>query len=214
VEGEPGVETAWTSGPRDRVRVSGPDASSYLHSQVSQDVRALGVGEWAWTFVLQPNGKVEVLARVTRDGEHTYVLDTDAGFGPVLLARLQRFKIRVAVELELHGAAGEEMSPEAELRRIRAAWPKMGSEIIPGETIPAETGLTDVAVNFTKGCYPGQELVERMDSRGASAPRRLVHREVELGTAVGDPVIVDGETVGVVTSVQGSDALALVKRGA
>ena len=35
-------------------------------------------------------------------------------------------------------------------------------EIVPGETIPAETGITDVAVSFTKGCYPGQELVERM----------------------------------------------------
>ena len=46
----------------------------------------------------------------------------------------------------------------------------MGAEIVPGETIPAETGLTDVAVSFTKGCYPGQELVERMDSR-ARRPR-------------------------------------------
>ena len=49
----------------------------------------------------------------------------------------------------------------------------MGAEITPGDTIPAETGVTGVAVSFTKGCYPGQELVERMDSRAATAPRLL-----------------------------------------
>ena len=47
----------------------------------------------------------------------------------------------------------------------------MGTEIVPGEVIPAETGVVAVTVNFRKGCYPGQELVERMDSRGARAPR-------------------------------------------
>ena len=65
---------------------------------------------------------------------------------------------------------------DLERARIEAAWPAMGAEIVPGETIPAETGVASVAVDFRKGCYPGQELVERMDSRGADgaplAPRR------------------------------------------
>ena len=56
---------------------------------------------------------------------------------------------------------------ELEAARIEAGWPAMGAEIVPGETIPAETGVVPVAVDFKKGCYPGQELVERMDSRGA-----------------------------------------------
>ena len=58
----------------------------------------------------------------------------------------------------------------------------MGAEIVPGETIPAVTGVTGVAVNFTKGCYPGQELVERMDSRGAEAPSSL--RVLAIGVDV------------------------------
>ncbi len=50
----------------------------------------------------------------------------------------------------------------------------MGTEIVPAETIPASLGeVVRVAVSFTKGCYPGQELVERMDSRGSSAPQVL-----------------------------------------
>ena len=100
-----------------------------------------------------------------------------------------------------------------ELARIEAGWPAMGVEIVPGETIPAETGVTPVAVDFRKGCYPGQELVERMDSRGASAPRRLRVLDVAAGARPGDPVVVDGVEVGRLTSVQGTRALGFVKRG-
>ena len=98
--------------------------------------------------------------------------------------------------------------------RVEAGWPSMGSEIEPGETIPAETGVTSAAVSFTKGCYPGQELVERMDSRGSIAPRLLQVVDVAPGTAAGDPLLRDGEAIGTVTSVAGDRALAYVKRSA
>ncbi len=70
-----------------------------------------------------------------------------------------------------------------EYDRIVVGWPRLGSEIVPGETIPGGTGLVPIAVNFTKGCYPGQELVERMDSRAAQAPRTLRRLTVPAGTA-------------------------------
>jgi folate-binding protein YgfZ len=98
--------------------------------------------------------------------------------------------------------------------RIDAAWPAMGAEIVPGTTIPAETNVIDSAVSFTKGCYPGQELVERMDSRGASAPRTLQRVDAPDGVKPGDPVLRDGVEIGRYTSVFGSKALALVKRSA
>ena len=91
----------------------------------------------------------------------------------------------------------------------------MGTEIIPGETIPAETGVTAVAVSFTKGCYPGQELVERMDSRGATPPRHLRVFDVDPGVAVGDPILdASGAEVGTYTSVAAGKALGYVRRGA
>ena len=45
----------------------------------------------------------------------------------------------------------------------------------PTDTIPAELGqwLIDASVSFTKGCYTGQELVARIDSRGGNVPRPL-----------------------------------------
>lgn len=49
--------------------------------------------------------------------------------------------------------------------RVEAGEPLMGVDIDEG-TIPQESGLVPVAVDFTKGCYLGQELVARIDSRG------------------------------------------------
>ena len=97
-----------------------------------------------------------------------------------------------------------------ETARIRSSWPVMNVDVTES-SIPAETGLIDFAVNFTKGCYPGQELVERMDSRSAVAPRQLRYTTVEQGTLVGQEVRVE-DRIGVVTSVYGCHALALFRR--
>ncbi|MFM2073265.1 MAG: hypothetical protein RLZZ623_3529 [Actinomycetota bacterium] len=236
----------WCESPRDVVEVTGSDAASYLQSQVSNDLRALVVGESVWAFLLQPTGKIDVLVRVWRRDDETFVLDTDAGFGEVLVARLNRFKIRVQVDIEpvdwrcisIRGGGidglvawgvgadllGPDVEPPANVNegdlgdllaaRIEACWPAMGAEVVPGESIPAETGITAAAVSFTKGCYPGQELVERMDSRDASAPRLLQVVDVPAGTQVGDPLVRDGVVIGTVTSVAGTRAIAAVKRSA
>jgi len=65
----------------------------------------------------------------------------------------------------------------------------------------AGTGLTRIAVSFTKGCYPGQELVERMDSRGAEAPRTLRRLDVAEGSVAGTPVLDGDQEVGELTTV-------------
>ena len=199
-------------GPRDVVVVEGADAQTYLHSQVSQALQDQPVGETRWTFVLEPTGKIDALVRVTRTAEERFELDTDAGFGEPLLARLNRFKIRVAADTTLRAAESDAIDAAAEHDRVVAGWPRMGAELVPEQTIPGGTGLTDIAISYTKGCYPGQELVERMDSRAAEAPKRLCRLTVDAGTTPGDPVL-DGDTeVGVITSVSGEAALAWIKR--
>lgn len=98
-----------------------------------------------------------------------------------------------------------EADPSAyESLRIRSGVPRMGAELTEA-TIPAEAGqwVIDASVSFTKGCFTGQELVARIDSRGGHVPRRL--RGLVVGAAerppVGAPVVVDGAEVGKVTSV-------------
>lgn len=92
--------------------------------------------------------------------------------------------------------------------RIECGWPAMGAELpvgTEGSIIPAEAGtwLVDRSVSFTKGCYTGQELVARVDSRGSNTPRHL--RGVVVAEAVlppvGAEVLVDGDVKGALTSV-------------
>jgi folate-binding protein YgfZ len=206
------MDMSWLGDDRDVVVVEGPDAASYLHSQASQDLRGMTSGESRWTFFLQPTGKVDVLARVTMVGDETFRLDTDPGYGTVLEARLNRFRIRVKATVTK--TEGQAMStPANDDERIAAGWPKMGAEIVPGEVIPAETGLAEVAVSFTKGCYPGQELVERMDSRGSTAPRHLTVLARRPDDQPGGAVRRGGVEIGTITSVGASHVLAFVKRG-
>src|SRR3954466_10772529 len=179
-----GMDNPWLGDQRDVVVIDGPDAATYLQSQASQDLQGMTPGESRWTFLLEPTGKVDVLARVTMMDDEKFELDTDPGFGVLLEARLNRFKIRVKAAVEVRPSAPASTVADDD-QRIAAMWPKMGVEIIPGETIPAETGLAAVAVSFTKGCYPGQELVERIDSRGSTAPRHLEGAEGPPGETAG-----------------------------
>ncbi|CAA9222599.1 MAG: tRNA-modifying protein YgfZ [uncultured Acidimicrobiales bacterium] len=260
------IEVAWLK--RDVMEVAGADAETYLQGQLSQDVAALAVGASAISFVLQPQGKVDALVRVSRTAPDTFVVDVEGGFGPAVAARLERFLLRtkatvtalddwrvlalwgdeptalvelarqdaeaaVAAPLDWPGLEGavalgpdlvvppgahERSSADHEARRVGAGWPAMGRELDAG-TIPAEAGqgVIDRAVSFTKGCYTGQELVARVDSRGGNVPRRLRRLRIDEGVpAEGSPVVVDAKEVGRVTSVvptgRGAVALAYVGR--
>ena len=241
----------WVPLVRDVITVTGRDAATYLHSQLSQDIASMEAGDARQSFLLEPTGKIVALLRVTRGGLDRFVLDMDPGCGDAVVTRLNRFKIRVEVEFELttqtwrairnlggtsiqgvipawrmNGTAvdvfaGQAAMPDSiaegswddyERVRIEAGWPVMGTDVTV-DMIPAETGVVDVAVSFAKGCYPGQELVERMDSRGSRAPRSLITMSCPSGTKVGDDVFVSDEVVGRYTSVQGERAMAIVKRG-
>ena len=73
--------------------------------------------------------------------------------------------------------------------------------------------MVDASVSFTKGCFTGQELVARIDSRGGNVPRHLRILDVDgAAPAPGTELELDGAVVGRVTSSAGSVALAYVKR--
>jgi len=250
-----------TSIERDVVRVWGPDAVTYLQGQLSQDVDALAVGTSTWTFVLQPQGKVDAWARITKTAADELLLDTDDGFGPALHQRLSRFLIRTKAELEVldwpavavRGAdaphadlpdgvlrlpavgpgveghdllgpgaalpAGVAEAPPGWLRAygVEHGVPAMGRELTDA-TIPAEIGDWIIAesVSFTKGCYVGQELTARIDSRGGNVPRRLRAIVLEAPVAQGAEVRSDGPAATVTTAAvserHGPVALAFLGR--
>jgi len=66
--------------------------------------------------------------------------------------------------------------------------------------IPHEAGLQDSHISYTKGCYTGQEIVERVRSRGQVNRQRV--RLVFSGKAApeaGTPLMMEGKEVGIVT---------------
>ncbi|MDP1792941.1 MAG: hypothetical protein Q8K63_02285 [Acidimicrobiales bacterium] len=194
----------------DRVLVVGPDASTYLQGQLSQDVAGLAVGGQAWSFVLAPNGHIDAFVQVTRLIDEEFALDVEAGFGEQLHARLTRFLLRTKADVTLHAGGGEPFAPD-ERTRIERGIPSMAADL-DERAVPAETGWVADSVSFTKGCYTGQELVARMDSRVAEPPRRLV-RLRGAGLVAGARLSVDGADVGSVTSAARDVGLGYVKRG-
>jgi folate-binding protein YgfZ len=127
-------------------------------------------------------------------------------------------EVRGARDLLL--AAGvEPFAPGAyEVDRIDAGVPRLGVDIDEA-TIPQEAFLERDAVSFTKGCFLGQELVCRIDTRG-HVNRFLRHIDVD-GSVVPDAgaaVVLDDREVGVLTSIaavaDGTRAvgLAMVRR--
>ena len=114
-------------------------------------------------------------------------------------------------ELALAGAPLVE--PTAlEALRIECGVPVNGAELTDA-TIPAEAGqwLIDASVSFTKGCYTGQELVARIDSRGGNVPRPLRGLLVQGDpVAPGTTVLHSGAEVGTVTSSARSARLGAV----
>jgi folate-binding protein YgfZ len=88
----------------DVVTLSGPDALSFLQGQVSQDLGDLAPGDSVETLVLSPQGKLDCYGRVARTGDTTIAVVVDGGWGEALLARLARFKLRVAADLGLASA--------------------------------------------------------------------------------------------------------------
>ena len=120
-------------------------------------------------------------------------------------------EIDVVGDVSLLPTLGEATEPERiDYSRTDARWPKLGVDVLVGD-IPGTTGILSVAVSFTKGCYPGQELVERMDSRGTMAPVvvRALPRE---GLGVGARVMENDQSVGTVTSIGAHVALARIAR--
>ena len=98
-----------------------------------------------------------------------------------------------------------------ERARIEAGVPRQGFDT-DEKTIPQEAGLELVAVSFTKGCFVGQELVCRIDTRGRVNRNLRRLRAPAGGIARGMKVEFEGREVGEVTSAAGSVALAMVRR--
>jgi folate-binding protein YgfZ len=205
--------------------VSGPDAADYLNRMLSNDVLALGPGDVCDALLLTAKARIIAPIRVLKRGDDDFLLATEPELGERVRSELLRFRFaaKAEIEPEEHEAwlvlGGDEVldarpegseigADELERWRIEAGIPRWGAEL--DETIlPAEAGLTETHVSFTKGCYPGQEPIARQHYRG-KVNRRLRVLEVEAASP-GDEIRLGEKVVGRVTSAVPDRALGYVR---
>jgi tRNA-modifying protein YgfZ len=222
--------------PRAYVRVQGPDAVDYLNRMLSKDVPDSGSAD---ALLLTAKARVIAPLLVWRRGAEDVLLLTEPELGDAVRTQLlrTRFAAKCEIEAEQHvstvvlgegdgiqnrdyGRPAVEVldanleatlgDDELERLRIEAATPRYGREI-DDRVLPAEAGLDERAISFSKGCYPGQEPVARQHFRG-KVNRRL--RVLEVDGDAPEPetsVMHDGKDVGRVTSAVPGLALAYVR---
>jgi folate-binding protein YgfZ len=155
-------------------------------------------------------------------GTECLVVGTDAGLDLIVAATDSGQKGSRDPAASLRGAllaAGAvEVEPEAaEILRIEAGRPRFGAEVGP-ETMPAEAGIVERAVDFEKGCYIGQEPVARLHYRGRPN-RHLRGLRLSAPAAPGTALRLGEKEVGrvggaCVSPALGPIALAVVRREA
>jgi len=102
-----------------------------------------------------------------------------------------------------------------EVLRIEAGRPAWPADM-DDKTFPHEVGLRDEVLDFRKGCYVGQEIINRMDTF-AKVPRALIGLTIEGDAPTGAVLLADDKPVGRLGSVirspeRGVIGLGLVKR--
>ena len=204
---------------------------------VSNDVAALDPGESCDALLLTPKARLIAPLRVWRRGPDDYLLLSEPELGEVVRSNLLRARFaakceiaaeehtstivlsddgegiacpdygvpaREVLDADSHGSDVEQL----ERLRIEAGTPRWGREL-DDRVLPAEAGLDETAISFTKGCYPGQEPIARLHYRG-KVNRRLRILEVESASP-GDEIRLGDKAVGRVTSAVDGVALGYVR---
>jgi len=233
------------------ISVSGDDATSFLHAQLTNDVQSLAVDTGHWTGWCTPKGRLLASFLLVRRSDRYFLL-LPAEIAPAIQKRLSMYVLRSKVKLEDVSAAyarigftGQKARETIERRfqqapasmrvvdaqdgsiaialdasrfviaapmeTAHAMWETFAAAAVPAGTdawdwtsvragIPIIVAATQEAfvpqmanfdligaVNFRKGCYPGQEIVARMQYRGGLKRRMaLAHVEGDVSPAPGE----------------------------
>lgn len=95
---------------------------------------------------------------------------------------------------------------------------RTGFDLLLGQTIPLEVG-SDLGIDYNKGCYLGQEVIERLRSRGTpNREYRRVRIDGEVDATPVDIVNQKGRNAGMLTSIAPVDdtpvGIAVIRRRA
>jgi folate-binding protein YgfZ len=209
------------------IKIEGADAAGFLHGQFTTDVTGLASGQAGLSAWCDPKGRVIatfILARLNG----TFWLLLPEILKDTFLKRLKMYVLRANVVIV--DAAPEDIPqlPDlpvtdgdlSETALIRQGIPLLHPET-GGRFLPQELNLDKLgAVSYTKGCYPGQEIIARLRYRG-EVKRRLCHATTDNNTLLqpGSALVPEGEERNIGTVVnsaitdKGQELLIVLERG-
>jgi folate-binding protein YgfZ len=215
------------------VEVTGSDAGRWLNDLVTAGVEVLPPGGATRSLLLTPTGRVRADFHVLRtDGGFLLFQESDQPaaiddlLGPYVLSSdvaLRRLAAGTRVVLmpsdrgwavarEPSDGAVEASAEAGEVWRIRHGVPRFPTDL-EEESLPAEAGL-EFLIDFTKGCFLGQEAVAKVRNLG-HPPRAVLALRAAVPVRRGERVVADGREVGAVTSAaptrEGFSLLARVR---
>lgn len=220
------------------ITVTGTDARSFLQGMITNDV-SKPTNELVYAALLSPQGKYLADFFVVPAEEGLY-LDVDAEQAESLLKRLNMFKLRADVVLELsdiaiarglgevpdgafadprhpdlgwriYGVAGGPVVTDWTALRVANGVPQAGIELIPNDSYILEMGFERLhGVDFKKGCYVGQEVTARMKHK-TELRKGLASVSVEGMVEPGAEIVADGKPAGTLLTRSGNKALAYLR---
>lgn len=158
------------------------------------------VADASWHLVGIVGAQARAIVGATIDGDLVAIETADYG----LSEGFEGFDILCPgvdglVERLVQAGASEVPASTLEALRIHAGTPRQGAEA-DEQVMPAEAGLVDGHISFTKGCFPGQEPVARLHNRGHA--NRTLRGVLLRHEAVAGASVMQGEReVGRITSV-------------
>ncbi len=212
---------------RGRIRVTGEDRARLLHAMSTNHVQGMKPGESLYAFFLNAQGQIQADAWIVCYEDH-FLLDVEPRARVSLYEHLDRYIIADDVTLEditdqtyclaspqrtygpverkkeviaelLASGMVEATAEDAEAFRIAHFIPRFGHDITD-RSLPQETRQMQ-AVHVQKGCYLGQEIVERVRSRGhVNKVLTGFTGDSEHAPEVGAKVVYGGKEDGEVTS--------------
>jgi folate-binding protein YgfZ len=171
------------------VQVDGPHATEVVAALFGTPASLPG----AWRFGEAEGGAL--VAQVTRWDTPAFTILTDSAKAPEIVGRMVTVGDRVREASEVR-----EVSIEAtDILRVESGTVRVGVDT-NDRTIALEARM-EPAISFNKGCYIGQETVERATARGA-LKRRLMGLRIDGARvpSAGGRVMIAGKEIGYLTS--------------
>ena len=221
------------------LKVSGPEATSFLQGLVTNDLRRLPEAGILYAALLSPQGKylADFFLVAAQDA---ILIDVAEPLAEDLMRRLSLYKLRSVVTVaredipvrrgtgpapdgalpdprhpalgwRLYGQAHADDGTDWDALRVAHCIPETGKELIPDDTFILEAGFARLnGVDFRKGCYVGQEVTARMHHK-TELRKGFVTVGVKGDAAPGASIMAGEKPAGRICTRAGDRAIAYLR---